>query len=892
MSQVRVVLKSVFDKDGIKQAEKAFATLGKGIDSAFRVVAVASAAAGAAIGKFGLDSVRAASDLEESTNAVNVAFGAAAKSVLAIGETSAKSLGLAKTEFNEAAVRFSAFADRIVGEGGDVAGFIQDVSQRAADFASVFNIDVSEALRVFQSGLAGEAEPLKRFGINLLQSEVNAFAMANGIGEVGRELTETEKVQARYGLLLQSTNKTAGDFANTSDGLANSQRILAANFKDLQAEVGQALLPAVTDLFHAFSERLLPKMEELGAFLKSPQGQKAIDDMANSFEKFFTFVFDNIKTIADLAVQIAVAVTALKILKTAIDIANVSMLIFNSTMLKNPFVILAVAAATAFGALHIYTQAVADARKPLEDTAGRAQQLRDQIQDLTERFEAGKIHQVVYTQRTQIMRRELSLLEAQFAATTGEAARFSRLQPPKVSGQLGDTRIDGNQLAANNRQLAEAMKATQAIVSEQITPSIGAAGPTGPSAFEETQKIVKDAQKKLRDATKRHNSAIAEARKSYNSTVLGAEKAFSDSLTAATINRDQSLAAALQAHNTNLADIQQDFARRQADIIRTSINRLRDAFASAVRTDVAQLFGTDEVGKSVDGLVTALSERLSASRALLSNAAALASQGFSQTFIEQVVSSGLETGNELAKAILEATPETQGELQSLFKSLESTSETGMDSLAQTMFEKTGLATTELQRLFSQTQTDLVASLAQAETDYVTSQTSILKSFDDSMAAASKTRDEAFAEANSRLKEQLDVAAQAYKDSVTEIKDAFLEQIGALENGLGGLKNVVDGFIAAMDRAISKATGVVSAPSTPSAPSITTMPITPRPVAPVITPLPGPTNVRSAAAQNVININVKTDATQSVAMVGKVIAKEVNKFTGGGGGIRVIGISAI
>ena len=890
MSQVRVVLKSVFDKDGIKQAEKAFATIGKGIDSAFRVVAVASAAAGAAIGKFGLDSVRAASDLEESTNAVNVAFGAAAKSVLAIGETSAKSLGLAKTEFNEAAVRFSAFADRIVGEGGDVAGFIQDVSQRAADFASVFNIDVSEALRVFQSGLAGEAEPLKRFGINLLQSEVNAFAMANGIGEVGRELTETEKVQARYGLLLQSTNKTAGDFANTSDGLANSQRILAANFKDLQAEVGEALLPAVTDLFHAFSQRLLPKMEELGKFLKSPQGQKAIDDMAQAFEKFFTFVFNNIKTISDFAIGIAVTVTGLKILKTVLDLVNVSMTVFKGLGMAGPFLALASAIALAVVGFQGLHEQLKRARIEMAGGEGEAAELRAEFARLKELFDSRIISYDEYRKEIDPLIVALGRLEGQFGATIGEANRFARLRPPSFSGQLGDTRIDGNQLAANNRQLAEAMKATQAIVSETITPSIGAAGPTGPSAFEETQKIVKDAQKKLRDATKRHNSAIAEARKSYNSTVLGAEKAFSDSLTAATINRDQSLAAALQAHNTNLANIQQDFARRQADIIRTSINRLRDAFASAVRTDVAQLFGTDEVGKSVDGLVTALSDRLSASRALLSNAAQLASQGFSQTFIEQVVSSGLETGNELAKAILEATPETQGELQSLFKSLESTSETGMDSLAQTMFEKTGLATTELQRLFSQTQTDLVASLAQAETDYVISQTSILKSFDDSMAAASKTRDEAFAEANSRLKEQLDVAAQAYKDSVTEIKDAFLEQIGALENGLGGLKNVVDGFIAAMDRAISKATGVVNAPSTPGAPTITTMPA-PRPATsgPIIQPLPAPSSTRPATSAPIININVKTDATQSTAMVGKVIAKEVNKFTGGGGGIKVIAL---
>jgi hypothetical protein len=889
MSQVRVILKSVFDKDGIKQAEKAFATLGKGIDSAFRVVAVASAAAGAAIGKFGLDSVRAASDLEESTNAVNVAFGAAAKSVLAIGETSAKSLGLAKTEFNEAAVRFSAFADRIVGEGGDVAGFIQDVSQRAADFASVFNIDVSEALRVFQSGLAGEAEPLKRFGINLLQSEVNAFAMANGIGEVGRELTETEKVQARYGLLLQSTNKTAGDFANTSDGLANSQRILKASFTDLQAEVGDALLPVVTDLFAAFAQKLLPKMEELGRFLKSPQGQKAIEDMANAFERFFTFVFDNLDTIADLAVKIALAVTGLKVLKTAIDIANVSMIIFNTTVLKNPFVIAATVILTLAGAIGLLSATAEKADGALEAVNMEAKQLEQDLKNLETSFNNGVISQEDYERQSLAIKNPLEAVRREAHALNNETSlqRFRR--------EIAATSGEANRF---NNMLKGIAVPTETITPFEVidtapVPFTPSARATGPTAFEETQKIIQDAQKKLRDATKRHNSAIAEARKSYNSTVLGAEKAFSDSLTAATINRDQSLAAALQAHNTNLANIQQDFARRQADIIRTSINRLRDAFASAVRTDVAQLFGTDEVGKSVDGLVKALSDRLTASRALLSNAAALASQGFSQTFIEQVVSSGLETGNELAKAILEANPETQGELQSLFKSLESTSETGMDSLAQTMFEKTGLATTELQRLFSQTQTDLVASLEQAETDYVISQTSILKTFDDAMAAATKTRDEAFAEANSRLKEQLDIAAQAYKDSVTEIKDAFLEQIGALENGLGGLKNVVDGFIAAMDRAISKATGVVNPPSTPSAPTITTMPA-PRPATsgPIIQPLPAPTNVRTAPAQNVININVKTDATQSTAMVGKTIAKEVNKFTGGGGGLRGISVIAV
>jgi phage-related protein len=105
------------------------------------------------------------------------------------------------------------------------------------------NLDVAQAAEIFQSGLAGETEPLKRFGIDLSAAAVQAYAMANGIGEGRKELTEAEKVQARYGLLMEQTAQTQGDFANTSEGLANGMRILRSSFADVQANIGTAFLP-------------------------------------------------------------------------------------------------------------------------------------------------------------------------------------------------------------------------------------------------------------------------------------------------------------------------------------------------------------------------------------------------------------------------------------------------------------------------------------------------------------------------------------------------------------------------------------------------------------------------------------------------------------------------
>lgn len=206
------------------------------------------------------DTVSAASNLGESINAVKVTTGEASSAIFALGETADQSLGLSKRAVNDAAVAFSAFGEKIA--PGNVAGVFEDYITRATDFASVMNLDVQEALDKFRSGLAGESEPLRAFGLDLSAASVGAYAVANGIAESASSMTESEKVQARYGLLMQQTAKTAGDFANTSDELANSQRILSAEWENAQAEIGENLIPVVQDLLPL----LIKGAEAVGTF--------------------------------------------------------------------------------------------------------------------------------------------------------------------------------------------------------------------------------------------------------------------------------------------------------------------------------------------------------------------------------------------------------------------------------------------------------------------------------------------------------------------------------------------------------------------------------------------------------------------------------------------------
>lgn len=221
----------------------------KSASGALRGFAVgALVAAGAGIVKFGADSVKAASNLEESMNAVNVVFGSAAGIITDFGEKAATAAGLAQAEFQEMA---SVLGSALINAGiplDEAAEKTIELTQRAADMASVFNTSVPEALGAMQAALRGESDPIEKFGVTLSAAAVDAEAAALGFKKVGGEWTAQAKAAARLSLIMSQTNRVAGDFANTSDGLANSSKVLTANMTNLQAQIGGFLTPAMAEL--------------------------------------------------------------------------------------------------------------------------------------------------------------------------------------------------------------------------------------------------------------------------------------------------------------------------------------------------------------------------------------------------------------------------------------------------------------------------------------------------------------------------------------------------------------------------------------------------------------------------------------------------------------------
>jgi hypothetical protein len=236
---------SKFDDKGVNQAETGLEKLKGFAKGAGIAVAASFAAATAAVTALGVESIKAASDFQETTAAVGEIFGDAAGSLEKFAETAAKTLGQTRTQFLDGVKTFGIFGDAAGLSAEANAEFSKTLGILATDLASFNNTSVDEAITALGAALRGESEPIRRFGVLLDDATLKARAMEMGIYDGTGTLTQQQRVLAAYQEILAQTSTQQGDFARTSDGLANSSRIVQAQFEDLKITIGEALLPVV-----------------------------------------------------------------------------------------------------------------------------------------------------------------------------------------------------------------------------------------------------------------------------------------------------------------------------------------------------------------------------------------------------------------------------------------------------------------------------------------------------------------------------------------------------------------------------------------------------------------------------------------------------------------------
>lgn len=205
--------------------------------------------------------IGAASDLNEQLSKTRVVFGRSSRGVVAWSKTTSSAFGISRRAALGTASSFGALF-RPLGITGKVAAQqSQSLTELGADLASFYNTDVASALDAIRSGLVGESEPLRQYGVLLSETRVQQVALADSGKKSAKSLTNQEKALARIKIIFEDTGVAQGDFARTSEGLANQSRTLSANLDDLEAKIGGKLTPTLTiatgalnDFLEAFSK--------------------------------------------------------------------------------------------------------------------------------------------------------------------------------------------------------------------------------------------------------------------------------------------------------------------------------------------------------------------------------------------------------------------------------------------------------------------------------------------------------------------------------------------------------------------------------------------------------------------------------------------------------------
>ncbi len=201
----------------------------------------------------GAASLRAASDAGEMQSAFNYVFGAMAKDAEAWADRTGKALGRSKYALQEQALSFMQLFKKAAPTQEQAKELSQDFAQLATDLGSFYNVSDSDALDKLRSGLAGEAEPLRKFGVFLTEANVANEAVRMGIAATTKELSEQDKILARASLIWKETSDAQGDAARTADSYSNQEKRALADLKSASIDLGKTLIPVATQLARSVS---------------------------------------------------------------------------------------------------------------------------------------------------------------------------------------------------------------------------------------------------------------------------------------------------------------------------------------------------------------------------------------------------------------------------------------------------------------------------------------------------------------------------------------------------------------------------------------------------------------------------------------------------------------
>lgn len=329
MADGRIIIDTMLDTNGLEQN---LGKLGTVASKGLKVFSAAIATATTAIGAFGLKSIKLASDLDEVQNVVDVTFGDGAKDINKWASEAGKAFGLSTLSAKQYTGTLGAMLKSSGIAQESLVGMSEDLVGLAGDFASFYNLDHETAFEKIRSGISGETEPLKQLGINMSVTNMEAYALSQGINKSWNEMSQAEQTLLRYNYLMSVSSDAQGDFARTSDSLANQVRIAQLNFQSLSADIGSLLLPVAKEAVTSFNDVASKLRESFQSEEMKESVKKLAEAVGELVTKIANFLADHLDELIDglswilnNANNIAAGIVAISVGLKAMNVANAIM---------------------------------------------------------------------------------------------------------------------------------------------------------------------------------------------------------------------------------------------------------------------------------------------------------------------------------------------------------------------------------------------------------------------------------------------------------------------------------------------------------------------------------------------------------------------------------------
>lgn len=191
------------------------------------------------------DGIKSAIDAPEIENLFRVALGNMSNQAADFAGKMKKYLGVDQYATKQMLGTFQNMTTSM-GIGAKTAySMSKSMTVLANDMASLYNVDPEQASENLQSALTGQGRAVRKYGYVITEAAIAQTAYKYGLAQTGAELTEQQKVVARYLTLIDQSKNAHGDMARTLGSVQNQLRILKENVTAAGRSFGSAFIPFI-----------------------------------------------------------------------------------------------------------------------------------------------------------------------------------------------------------------------------------------------------------------------------------------------------------------------------------------------------------------------------------------------------------------------------------------------------------------------------------------------------------------------------------------------------------------------------------------------------------------------------------------------------------------------